>query len=206
MTMAMLAAEHAAGISETVGRPVDVVGVSTGGSIAQQLAADHPDAVGRLVLVSTACRLGAAGKRIQRQVAARVRAGATRQALSLAAAELVPPWRGRSVAAVAAGAFGPRLFATADLQDLATTIEAEDGFDLAACGVVRSPTLLIAGAKDRFYERELFVETAALIPDCRLSLYPDRGHITVAASPRASAEAMGFLNAATGSAPPARSD
>jgi pimeloyl-ACP methyl ester carboxylesterase len=159
MTMAMFAAEDAAGLNETFAGPVDVVGVSTGGSIAQQLAADHPDAVGRLVLVSTACRLGPAGRRIQRQ-------------------------------------------------DLATTIEAEDGFDLAACGIVRSPTLLIAGAEDRFYERELFVETAALIPDCRLSLYPNRGHVTATASPRAIAEATGFLNAGrptAGSDRPARS-
>jgi pimeloyl-ACP methyl ester carboxylesterase len=208
MTMATLAAEHAAGLNETFGGPVDLVGMSTGGSIAQQLAADHPDAVSRLLLVSTACRLGSAGRRVQRQVAARVRAGASRQALAVAAAEFVPPWRGRYLAALVAGAFGPRLFAAADLQDLATTIEAEDGFDLAACGVVRSPTLLIAGAEDRFYERELFVETAALIPDCRLSLYPNRGHVTVTASPRAIAEATGFLNAGrptTDSARPASS-
>ena len=195
MTMAALAAEHASGLNGAFGGPVDVVGLSTGGSIAQQLAADNPDAVGRLVLISTACRLGSAGRRIQRQMAARVRAGASRQALALAAAELVPPWRGRYLAAVLGGALGPRLFAAGDLQDLATTIEAEDGFDLAACGVVRSPTLLIAGAEDRFYERELFAETAALIPGCRLSLYPDRGHVTVAADPQAVAEARGFLNA-----------
>lgn len=195
MTMAMLAAEHAAGLNWTFETPVDVVGLSTGGSIAQQLAADHPGAVRRLVLVSTACRLGSAGRRIQRQVAARVRAGASRQALALLAAVLVPPWRGRYLAALTAGAIGPRLFADPDLQDLATTIEAEDEFDLAACGVVCSPTLLIAGGEDRFYERELFVETAALIPDCRLSLYPKRGHVTVTASPRAVAEANGFLSA-----------
>ena len=101
----------------------------------------------------------------------------------------------RYLAALVAGVLGPRLFAVADLQDLATTIEAEDGFDLAACGVVRSPTLLIAGAEDRFYERERFVETAALSPDCRPSLYPNRGHVTVTAGPRAIAEATGFLNA-----------
>ena len=195
MSMAMLAAEHAAGLNGTFGRPVDVVGISTGGSIAQQLAADHPGAVRRLVLVSTACRLGPAGRRIQRQVAARVRAGASRQALAILAADLVPRWRGRYLAALVAGVLGPRLFAVADLQDLATTIEAEDRFDLAACGVVRSPTLLIAGAEDRFYERERFVETAALSPDCRPSLYPNRGHVTVTAGPRAIAEATGFLNA-----------
>jgi pimeloyl-ACP methyl ester carboxylesterase len=41
--MAALAGEQAEGIQVRFGgRPVDVLGVSTGGSIAQQLAADHP--------------------------------------------------------------------------------------------------------------------------------------------------------------------
>src|SRR5262245_17289255 len=62
MTMADLAREHAVAIREGLGAAIDVVGVSTGGSIAQQLAADHPHVVGRLGLVSTACRLGADGR------------------------------------------------------------------------------------------------------------------------------------------------
>jgi pimeloyl-ACP methyl ester carboxylesterase len=108
-------------------------------------------------------------------VAARVRAGAPRQALAVAAAELVPPRRGRYLAGVLACALGVRLFGADALRDMATTIEAEDEFDLAACPTVRSPTLLIAGGKDRFYERELFEETARLIPGCQLSLHADRG-------------------------------
>jgi pimeloyl-ACP methyl ester carboxylesterase len=76
---------------------------------------------------------------------------------------------------------------------MATTIEAEDEFDLAACPTVRSPTLLIAGGRDRFYERELFEETARLIPGCQLSLHGDRGHITVTGSPRTIADALAFL-------------
>jgi len=39
---------------------VDVVGMSTGGSIAQQLAADHPATVRRLGLISTAGRCASA--------------------------------------------------------------------------------------------------------------------------------------------------
>jgi pimeloyl-ACP methyl ester carboxylesterase len=194
LSMSALAAEHAAALAEAFGAPVDVVGVSTGGSIAQQLAADHPAAVGRLVLISTACRLGRTGREAQRRVAARVRAGAPRQALAVAAAELVPPRRGRYLAGATAWAIGTRLFGTEDLGDMATTIEAEDEFDLAACSAVRSPTLLIAGGQDRFYERELFEETARLIPDCRLVLHPERGHMTVTASPRTIAEAIGFLD------------
>ena len=56
MTMAEMAAEHAEAIRALAAGPVDVVGVSTGGSIAQQLAADHPEAVRRLVLIGSGRR------------------------------------------------------------------------------------------------------------------------------------------------------
>ncbi len=194
LTMAQLAAEHADALRAEFGKPVDVLGLSTGGSIAQQLAADHPDVVRRLVLISTGCRLGPTARLAQRRAAARIRAGAGRQALAVMAAELVPRWRGRYLAAVMASGLGPRWFPNDDLCDMATTIEAEDGFDLTDCPTIASPTLLIAGGRDRFYDLAIFEETVALIPGCRLSLHPRRGHITVTSSPRTIAEALGFLS------------
>jgi pimeloyl-ACP methyl ester carboxylesterase len=48
--------------------------------------------------------------------------------------------------------------------DMATTIEAEDGFDLASCPVpIAAPTLIVAGRDDRFYSAALFRQTAQLI-------------------------------------------
>jgi pimeloyl-ACP methyl ester carboxylesterase len=193
LTMPMLAAEHGQALRATFGGPVDVLGVSTGGSIAQQLCADQPDVVRRLVLISTGCRLGPSAQLAQRRVAARIRAGADRQALAVMGSELVPRWRGRYLAAVLAARLGPRWFSAGDLRDLATTIDAEDGFDLARCPPIARPTLLIAGERDRFYELALLRETAALIPGCRLSLHPRRGHMTVISSPRTIAEALGFM-------------
>jgi pimeloyl-ACP methyl ester carboxylesterase len=195
LTMTMLAAEHAAALRSAFPGPVDVLGISTGGSIAQQLAADHQQLVDRLVLISTGCRLGAATQLAQRQVAARIRAGAYRQAVAVMAADVVPRWRGRLLAALMASALWPRLVSRQHLQDMATTIEAEDAFDLASRSPIASPTLLIAGGRDRFYDRSLIEETAALIPNCRLSWHPNRGHITVVSSPRALAEVLGFLGA-----------
>lgn len=180
--MADLAAEHADAIRAGFGNSgVDVVGTSTGGSIAQQVAADFPAAVRRLVLISTACRLGPTSRRLQRTVAEQIRRGARRRALATLAADLVPPWRGRAVAATAAFLLAGRLVDNdRDLDDMATTIEAEDGFDLAACAPVQAPTLLLAGRDDRFYPPELFGETAEIIANCRLRLFDGRGHITVA--------------------------
>jgi pimeloyl-ACP methyl ester carboxylesterase len=201
-TMAEIAVEHADAIRGlNSGRPVAVAGISTGGSIAQQLAADHPDVVERLVLLSTACRLGPGGKVLQRRVAARIRRGAHRRALAVMMSGLVPPGRGQIPIAVLAALLGPRVLAPGDdLSDMATTIEAEDTFDLAACArAIRAPTLILAGADDRFYSRALFEETSALIPGSRLRVFEGRGHVTAAWDPRWSAEIERFLGQALGS-------
>jgi pimeloyl-ACP methyl ester carboxylesterase len=103
MSMAELAEEHADAIRSLSDGPVDVAGISTGGSIAQQLAADHPDVVGRLVLLSTACRMSPQGRALQRRVAARIRRGAHRQALAVIMTGVVSPRRGQLAAALSQG-------------------------------------------------------------------------------------------------------
>jgi pimeloyl-ACP methyl ester carboxylesterase len=195
MTMAELAGEHADAIRSLGVGAVDVAGISTGGSIAQQLAADHPDVVDRLVLLSTACRLGPEGRELQRRVAARIRRGALREALAVMAAGTVPPRRGQLPAAALAWLAGPRLLAGGDdLADMATTIEAEDAFDLAACATpIRAPTLILVGSEDRFYSRALFTETAALIPGSRLRVLEGRGHVTATMQPAWSREIEAFM-------------
>ncbi|ADB50821.1 alpha/beta fold hydrolase [Conexibacter woesei] len=193
MTMAQLAAEHAEAIRAGLAAPVDVLGSSTGGSIAQQLAADHPDVVRRLVLISSACRLGPHGRRAQRQVAARIRAGARRRAFAVMAADLVPPRRGQVALGALGWLLGPALVRDPrELDDMATTIEAEDAFDLAACRTpIAARTLIVAGRDDRFYSPALFEETARLIPRSELHVIPGRGHVTVTRDRRLRGEALG---------------
>jgi pimeloyl-ACP methyl ester carboxylesterase len=193
LTMATLAREHAEALRAEFDEPVDVVGVSTGGSIAQQLAAEHPDAVRRLVLISSACRLGPTGRDGQARMAAELRAGRDRQAVAVAAAELAP-WAG-PVARGAGWLAGGRLLADPVARaDLLATLEAEDEFDLATCaGAITAPTLIVAGGRDRFYGPSLFAETAALISRSRLSVFARRGHLSVARDRRALAQVAGFL-------------
>jgi pimeloyl-ACP methyl ester carboxylesterase len=198
MTMAEMAAEHAEALQEGFGgEPVDVAGISTGGSIAQQLAVDHPERVGKLLLWSTACRLGPEGRELQRRVAARIRRGAHRQALAVMTAGLVPPGRGMHAAAAVAWLAAPLIARSADdLADMATTIEAEDDFDLATLPQpIRAPTLILNGRDDRFYAPELFEETQRLIPGSRLRVFDGRGHVTVSKEPEFAAEVTRFLGA-----------
>jgi pimeloyl-ACP methyl ester carboxylesterase len=197
MSISDIAAEYADVIRNHLGARVDVMGSSTGGSIAQQLAADHPDTVRRLVLVSTACRLGPVGRTSQARIAAALRQGHSGAAFAELAHELAP--RGLRTLAGGVGRVAARRV-LADAQtcaDLAVTLEAEDGFDLATCAdPIRAHTLIVAGGRDRFYPRELFDETAGLIADSTLALFPRRGHITVTSERRARAMIADFLRAA----------
>jgi pimeloyl-ACP methyl ester carboxylesterase len=144
VSMSDLAAEYADAIGAEFGGPVDVMGTSTGGSIAQQLAAEHPQAVRRLVLLSTACRLGPVGREVQRQVAVHLRRGDLRSAMSLVAGNLAPLGF-RTVARALAWTAAPRVIADArTAADLAATLEAEDGFDLARCEQPIQATTLIS--------------------------------------------------------------
>ena len=49
--------DYATMVRDELGGPVDIMGISTGGPIAQYFAADHPDLVRHLVLASTGYRL-----------------------------------------------------------------------------------------------------------------------------------------------------
>ena len=193
-TMADMAADVADALAARFDEPVDVLGISTGGSIAQQLAADHPAAVRRLALVSTACRLENTGRRFQQEMAALAREGARREVFTRFARDLVPPRRGRAAAGAAMAWLGPRLYPHAgDLGDLAVTLEAEDAFDLRELAPIQAPTLIVGGGEDRFYPQSLFAETARLIPNATLAIYPRRGHITVLSDPEAQAVIIEFL-------------
>ncbi|HEX4191135.1 MAG TPA: alpha/beta fold hydrolase [Marmoricola sp.] len=192
LTMGDLAAGHAAALRELFDEPVDVVGISTGGSIAQQLAADHPDVVRRLVLISTGHTLGPLARDDQLAVAELLRAGDERQAAATLVEQLVPLGPlARSAGRLAA----PWMFkAPTSAADLLATLDAEDGFDLAGCGrPIAAPTLLIGGERDKFYPAEVLRRTRELIPGSTLLQVPRRGHMTVMQSRRATAHAAGFL-------------
>jgi pimeloyl-ACP methyl ester carboxylesterase len=196
--MTDIAANYATALRQAFEAPVDVAGLSTGGSVALQLAIDHPELVKRLVVVASAYRLGAPARRSQRRMATLAAAGRRRQVDWALGRSM-----GRSRASsLAAGALywlaGPLLFGTAaDPSDMIATIEAEDGFDVGQrLGAIKVPTLVVGGAKDQFYQangERLIAETAARIHGARLVLYERRGHAGTFLDRRLPRDVLAFL-------------
>lgn len=192
-SMAGIAADYADALHEVFDEPVDVIGSSTGGSVALQLAADHPDVVRRLALVSSACRLGPEGRDLQRRIAELLRRGETRRAgaafyssaVSSTPARLATAAMGWLVAPVALDGTCP---------DMLVTIDAEDTFDLTArLPEVTTPTLVVGGERDRFYGVAPFRDTAEGLPHARLVLLPGKGHVGAQASRETVRQVLAFL-------------
>jgi pimeloyl-ACP methyl ester carboxylesterase len=171
-----MADDYAEVIAGEIGAPVDVIGISTGGSVALEFAARRPDLLRKLVVHSSAHRLGPTGKAAQRRMRDQVGAGDWRACSATLLELVVPPRWYRSLAV----GLGSRLMAAgapSDPSDMIATIEAEDRFDCRdRLERIRAPTLVVAGSDDPFYTPELFRATAEGIPDARLVLYPGMGH------------------------------
>lgn len=171
-----MADDYARTIHEEFGGPVDVIGTSTGGSIAQHFAADHPELVRRLVIHSSAYTLGAIGKQAQLRIAHFARQRQWRAAHAVVLRLLAPPsWVGGMI--IALGSHLMALDAPKDPADLVITIEAEDQHNFKdRLAEIRAPTLVVAGENDPFYAAGLFRATADGIPQAQLILYPEMGH------------------------------
>jgi len=165
--------DYAVMIKNELGGAADIIGVSTGGAIAQHFAMDHPDLVGRLVLVMTGFRLTEEAKELQRQVAELARKGERLAAGALLGTAIVRKGIAKHFFKWFMGLMGPLLI-PADASDGIVEIEAEDSLDLSdSLDRIKAKTLVIGGEEDFFYPVR---ETAEKIPDARLVLYPNLGH------------------------------
>jgi pimeloyl-ACP methyl ester carboxylesterase len=171
-----MAADYAAMIREEFGGPMDVIGVSTGGSIVQHLAADHPDVVRRLVIHSSAHRLSDPARAAQLEVGRLAEQRRWREAWAVLLRFMLGQSRRARLQAWLASTL-LSLSKPTDPSDLVITILAEDQFNYREqLARIAAPTLVIAGDRDPFYTPALFRETAAGIPHARLILYPGMGH------------------------------
>jgi len=165
--------DYAVLIKNELGGAVDIIGVSTGGAIAQHFAIDHPDLVRRLVLAMSGLRLTEEGKELQMKVADLARKGKRHAASALLGTAIIRKGLGKHIFKWFMWLLGP-LSVPADPSDGIVEIEAEDRHDLSdRLDRIKADTLVIGGEEDFFYPVR---ETAGKIPNARLVLYPNLGH------------------------------
>jgi pimeloyl-ACP methyl ester carboxylesterase len=188
-TMAEIAGLYADVLVRRFGAPVAVMGVSTGASLALQLATDHPDLVSTLVVAAGAAVLGAEGRAIQRRYADLLAAGHPAATSELALATMDAPLLAPAVRLLARVLPGPR-----DPRGLRTLVEAEADYDVRErLGRVASPVLVVSGGRDFFYPLALANETVRRLPDATHIVYPERSHAGVALHPRFARDVGDFL-------------
>lgn len=197
MTMADIATDHARAFEAEFGGPVDVLGLSTGGSVALQMAADHPDRLRRLVVAGSAYRLGPTGRQVQRNVGRLAASGDQRNALRAQAPTLVKSPLGQRLVGGLLWLAAPLVMGrTWNPSDMVATIEAEDAFDLGdRLAEIPVPTLVIGGDGDAFYSPELFAQTAERLPRGRLVIYEGRDHGGTFTDKRFARDVTDFLKA-----------
>jgi pimeloyl-ACP methyl ester carboxylesterase len=193
-TMADIATQHAEAFRAEFGEPVDLLGLSSGGSIALQIAADHPDVVHRLVLVGAAGRIGAEAAAAQMRYIDAVAAG-KRGAQHLAAMKVSSPIGARILAPIM-WLLDP-LARPKDPSDMVAFARAEDAFDVMdRLDDISAPTLVVGGEHDNVYGLDLLRGTADGVRDGRLIVYPGASHASAMTDKRLGDDVATFLQAA----------
>ena len=152
-----------------------VVGVSQGGMIAQWLAIDHPDKVGKLVLTVTLSRPNPTVRDVIGRWTEMAERGDYRGIMLDTAERSYSAGRVRRARAMyrVLGNLGrPRSFRRFLIQaESCVTHDASGALDRIAC-----PTLVIGGTDDRIVTGKASEEIAAAIPGSQLVLYEGLGH------------------------------
>ena len=162
-------------------RPV-VIGHSMGGAIGQTLALDFPDRISALVLVATGARL---------RVTAAILDGIVSnfdETVKLIASYL---WSRESAPAVMMERLGGQVLRDTGPIVLRGDFVACDRFDvMSRLGEIAVPTLVIGGTADLLTPAKYAHFLAEHIPDARLRIFPDAGHVVMLEHPVEVAQAV----------------
>ncbi len=159
--------------------PVDVIGESYGGLIAQNLAANHPELVRRLVIAFSAYRFSDEGSKLDMHFAELISQGKIRAAFKAMAPIIVGSKIKKSVLSFFMSLLGPIVLCKpTNPKDLLIEGKAEAVHNCKSqLSCIVAPTLVIAGDKDYFCPVALLHETASGIANSKLILYEGKGHM-----------------------------
>jgi pimeloyl-ACP methyl ester carboxylesterase len=193
-SVADIARDYEEFVRDVIGEQVDLLmGQSFGGLVVQHLAVLLGDRLGHLVVVASGWGVSARTRETDLRLAHAIERRDKRTA-GAAYAEYVAPQDGlaplRRVLAplVAQTMLSGRTYGPDDV--LAEAL-AEAGCDTrAVLAHIRTPTLVVAGDRDRFFPVEVVRETVLLIPGARVRWYPGQGHAAVCSSRQVAADVL----------------
>ncbi len=173
-----MARDYAEMIRNEIKVAVDITGTSTGGQICQYLAADHPDIVRKVVLLSSAYRLSEQGVRIERESADWFVKGKVEKCLVALMKGMYQPGISRTLFLFFTSLFGKLMIGKIQHpNDFLIEVEADRVMNFKdRLGEIKAPTLIISGEQDQFYSAKDVEDTAACIPNSTLKFYPGYGH------------------------------
>jgi pimeloyl-ACP methyl ester carboxylesterase len=177
-TLGDMADDCAVMVREEFGGPVDILGISTGGSIALHFAADHPDLVRRLVIHSSAHALNDTAKQVQLDVARLAEQGQWMKAWAVLVGTIYPQvglgkWLAQPLVWLSAGLLS--LNAPKDPTDLVVTVAAEENSPSKSAWPRSPRRRWWPAAWTTSSTAPPVRETAAGIPNAKLCLYAKDG-------------------------------
>ena len=172
-----MAADYARVIEGELGSS-HIMGFSTGGSIAQYVALECPEAVRSLVLIVSASRLSEEGREICKRWQALTREERWQELRADMASVTVTSATNKRLARAFIRVFGRFVLRVpSDPQDFLTTLEADLKHDTTGrLREISAPTLIIGGSDDPFFSESLLRETAQKIPYATVRVYEGIGH------------------------------
>jgi pimeloyl-ACP methyl ester carboxylesterase len=208
-SIADMADDYGQLIADELGEKVDaVLGLSTGGMIGLQLAARHPERVGRIAIIAAAYVADGPRRDGDLAYARLIHEGRPGAAFASMFRDVYPEVRIPGAARIAGAVLAPLVLRSTHphfRDDVLIEAEAEAAFDgKSVLSDIRVPALLVGGGEDQFFTRRAVEETAHLIPDCRLIIFEGKDHLATVSDERLPQEVLAFMSRSTGTGPAER--
>ena len=177
--------------------PVDVMGVSTGGQIAQYLAADHPDVIRKLVIISAAYRLSEKGIEIERKSEEYFKQQKYGKAFAAILDLIFNSKFIRGIAKFFTRLIGKKIMGKIEYpNDFLNEIRGDREMNFKdRLSEIKVPTLVMSGELDIGYTADDVRMTAEGIPNAKLILYKGYGHgLIMANRKQLQKDILEFLN------------
>ena len=197
-TIADMADDYAGLVANEFGGKVDlVVGVSYGGMIGFDLAARHPERFGHIAIAVAGYQVSEGGKTLDHDFARLLSEGRNGEAGALMVRSMAPGLQVPGAARVLGAVMGRIMAGEAHpsfASDVMVEAEAEVACDARdVLPAIAVPVLLVCGDEDLYFPKEVYEDTARLIPDCTLRMYEGIGHVGAIRDKRFAQDVLDFV-------------